>query len=93
MDAEIEKSGQYLRDLQDEIEQKTLRVKELDLCLTLERDRGKEIETKLKVVLELRERDTHLHLRQLGETGAELRRARTDTDRVRILQTQLELKQ
>ena len=93
IDDQIEKSGQYLRDLQDEIERKTLRVKELDLCLTQERDRAKETETKLKVVLELRERDTHLHLRQLGETDAELRRARTDTERVRILQTQLELKQ
>ena len=93
MDDEIEKSGQYLCDLHDDIERKALRIKELDRCLTQERDRAKEIETKLRVVLELRERDTHRHLRQMGETDTDLRRARTDAERVRILQTQLELKQ
>ncbi len=58
-----------------------------------EKDRCRELETKLKVVLELRERDAHLHIRQMGQTDAELRKARTDTERVRILQQQLELKQ
>lgn len=82
-----------MRDLQHELEEKTSRIKELDLLLKQERDRAKEMETKLKVVLELRERDAHLHIRQLGQTDAELRKARNDTERVRILQQQLDLKQ
>ena len=68
-------------------------MNELDVLLKQERDRCKEMETKLKVVLELRERDAHLHIRQLGQTDAELRKARNDTERVRILQQQLDLKQ
>ncbi len=82
-----------MRDLHTEIEDKARRVKELDALLNQEKDRCRELETKLKVVLELRERDAHLHIRQLGQTDAELRKARTDTERVRILQQQLELKQ
>ena len=82
-----------MRDLQHEIQEKTSRIKELDSLLKQERDRAKEMETKLKVVLELRERDAHLHIRQLGQTDAELRKARNDTERVRILQQQLDLKQ
>ena len=75
------------------IEEKLQRLKELHGLLNQERIRCRELETKLKVVLELRERDAHLHIRQLGQTDAELRKARTDTERVRILQQQLELKQ
>lgn len=82
-----------MRDLHAEIEEKTRRVKELDALLNQEKDRCRELETKLKVVLELRERDAHLHIRQLGQTDAELRKARNDTERVRILQQQLEFKQ
>lgn len=69
------------------------RIKELDQLLNQEKDRCKEIEAKLKIILELRERDAHLHIRQIGIADTELRRARTDSDRVRILQQQLELKQ
>ncbi|CAF0886914.1 unnamed protein product [Adineta ricciae] len=93
VDNDLEKSNQHMRDLQHEIEEKTSRIKELDSLLKQEGDRAKEMETKLKVVLELRERDAHLHIRQLGQTDAELRKARNDTERVRILQQQLDLKQ
>jgi hypothetical protein len=93
IDNDIEKSTKHIHNLHGEIDEKTRRIKELDLLLNQEKDRCREIETKLKVVLELRERDAHLHIRQLGQTDAELRKARTDTDRVRILQQQLELKQ
>ena len=90
---DVEKANQHMRDLHSEIDEKTHRIKELDSLLNQEKDRCRELETKLKVVLELRERDAHLHIRQLGQTDAELRKARTDTERVRILQQQLELKQ
>ncbi|CAF4484310.1 unnamed protein product [Rotaria sp. Silwood1] len=90
---DIEKANQHMRSLHSEIDEKTRRIKELDALLNQEKDHCKELETKLKVVLELRERDAHLHIRQLGQTDAELRKARTDTERVRILQQQLELKQ
>ncbi|CAF1107005.1 unnamed protein product [Rotaria sordida] len=93
IDNDIKKSNQHMRDLHNEIDIKTYRIKELDVLLQQEKNRCKEIETKLKVVLELRERDTHLHIRQLGQTDAELRKARTDTERIRILQQQLEFKQ
>ena len=93
IDDDLEKSNQHIRDLHHDIDEKTRRLKELDVLFKQEKDRCKEIETKLKVVLELRERDAHLHIRQLGQTDAELRKARTDTERVRILQQQLELKQ
>ena len=82
-----------MRQLHAEIDEKTRRVKELDALLNQEKERCREMETKLKVVLELRERDAHLHIRQMGQTDAELRKARNDTERVRILQQQLELKQ
>ncbi|CAF2885569.1 unnamed protein product [Rotaria sp. Silwood2] len=90
---DIEKANQHMRNLHAEIDEKTRRIKELDSLLNQEKDHCKELETKLKVVLELRERDAHLHIRQLGQTDAELRKARTDTERVRILQQQLEFKQ
>ncbi|UJR22902.1 hypothetical protein I4U23_025930 [Adineta vaga] len=93
VDNDLEKSNQHIRNLHHEIDEKTNRIKELDLLLKQEKDRAKEMETKLKVVLELRERDAHLHIRQLGQTDAELRKARNDTERVRILQQQLDLKQ
>ena len=93
IDNDIEKASQHMRSLHSEIDEKTCRVKELDSLLNQEKDRCRELETKLKVVLELRERDAHLHIRQLGQTDAELRKARTDTKRVRILQQELELKQ
>jgi hypothetical protein len=93
IDNDIEMANQRMRDLHAVIEEKTRRVKELDTLLNQEKDRCRELETKLKVVLELRERDAHLHVRQSGQTDAELRKARTDTERVRILQQQLELKQ
>ncbi|CAF1208086.1 unnamed protein product [Adineta ricciae] len=93
IDDDVEKANQHLRDLHCEIDEKTRRIKELDLLLNQERDRCRELETKLKVVLELRERDAHLHIRQLGQTDAELRKARNDTERVRILQQQLQLKE
>jgi len=93
IDNDIQKSNQHIHDLHSEINEKTRRIKELDLLFKQEKDRCKEIETKLKIVLELRERDAHLHIRQLGQTDAELRKARTDTERIRILQHQLELKQ
>ncbi|CAF4112772.1 unnamed protein product, partial [Adineta steineri] len=93
IDNDCEKSNQHIRDLHKEVDEKTAQIKEFDVLLKQERDRCREIETKLKVVLELRERDAHLHIRQLGQTDAELRKARTDTERVRILQQQLELKQ
>ena len=82
-----------MRQLHSDIEEKARRIKELDTLLNQEKDRCREFETKLKVILELRERDAHLHIRQLGQSDAELRKARTDTERVRILQQQLELKQ
>ncbi|CAF3283960.1 unnamed protein product [Rotaria socialis] len=90
---DIEKANQHMRNLHIEIDEKTRRIKELDALLNQEKDHCRELETKLKVVLELRERDAHLHIRQLGQTDAELRKARTDTERVRILQQQLDLKQ
>ncbi|CAF4196018.1 unnamed protein product [Rotaria sp. Silwood2] len=93
IDNDIKKSNQHIRDLHHEIDIKTCRIKELDLLFKQEKDRCKEIETKLKVILELREHDTHLHIRQLGQTDAELRKARTDTERIRILQQHLEFKQ
>ncbi|UJR26027.1 hypothetical protein I4U23_007373 [Adineta vaga] len=93
IDDDVEKANQHLRDLHSEVEEKTRRIKDLDSLLNQERDRCRELETKLKVVLELRERDAHLHIRQLGQTDAELRKARTDTERVRILQQQLHLKE
>ncbi len=93
IDNDIQKSTQHIHDLHTQINEKTSRIKELEILFKQEKDHSKEIETKLKVVLELRERDTHLHIRQLGQTDAELRRARTDTERVRILQQQHELKQ
>jgi len=93
IDNDIQKSNQHIHDLHSQINEKTVRIKELENLFKQEKDHSKEIETKLKVVLELRERDAHLHIRQLGQTDAELRRARTDTERVRILQQQLELKQ
>ncbi|CAF4409120.1 unnamed protein product, partial [Adineta steineri] len=82
IDNDVEKANQHMRDLHSEIDEKTRRIKELDLLLNQEKDRCREVETKLKVVLELRERDAHLHIRQLGQTDAELRKARTDTERV-----------
>jgi chromosome segregation ATPase len=93
IDNDVEKANQHMRELHKEIDEKTRRIKDLDSLLNQEKDRYREMETKLKVVLELRERDAHLHIRQLGQTDAELRKARTDTERVRILQQQLELKQ
>lgn len=93
IDEDIKKSKQQMEELHAELEVKTRRVKELEIQCKQEKDRCREMETKLKVVLELRERDAHLHIRQLGQTDAELRKARTDTDRVRILQQQLDLKQ
>lgn len=93
IDNDIKKSQQHLEDLHSDLETKTCRVKELEVQCKQEKDRCREMETKLKVVLELRERDAHLHIRQLGQTDAELRKARTDTDRVRILQQQLDFKQ
>lgn len=93
IDEDINKSKQHFEELQAELEGKTRRVKELEMQCKQEKDRCREMETKLKVVLELRERDAHLHIRQLGQTDAELRKARTDADRVRILQQQLDLKQ
>jgi hypothetical protein len=92
IDNDIKKSNQHIHDLHSEIDEKTRRIKEIDILLKQEKDHCREIETKLKVVLELRERDAHLHIRQLGQTDAELRKARTDADRVRIQQQQLELK-
>lgn len=82
-----------MRQLHDQLEEKNRRIKDLETSLNHEKDRFREMETKLKVVLELRERDAHLHIRQLGQTDAELRKARNDTERVRILTNQLELKQ
>ena len=93
IDNDIEKANQHMRSLHSEIDEKTRRIKELDSLLKQEKDRCREVETKLKIVLELRERDAHLHIRQLGQTDAELRKARTDTERVRILQQELEFKQ
>ena len=93
IDQDIEKSTQHFQDLHSEIADNTGRMNEMENSLKQAKDRCREMETKLKVVLELRERDAHLHIRQLGQTDAELRRARTDTDRVRILQQQLDLKQ
>ncbi|CAF0804770.1 unnamed protein product [Didymodactylos carnosus] len=93
IDMDVEKASKHVQELNDDIEQRNKHVKELDMQLHQEKERCKELETKLKVVLELRERDAHLHIRQLGQTDAELRKARTDGDRVRILQQQLELKQ
>lgn len=93
IDDDVEKANQHLRDLHVDLEEKTRRIKELDALLNQEKERCRELETKLKVVLELRERDAHLHIRQLGQTDAELRKARTDTERVRILQQQLQLKE
>jgi peptidoglycan hydrolase CwlO-like protein len=90
---DVEKANQHMRDLHSEIEEKARRIKELDSLVNQEKEHCRELETKLKVVLELRERDAHLHIRQLGQTDSELRKARTDTERVRILQQQLELKQ
>jgi hypothetical protein len=93
IDYDIQKSNQHIHDLHSQIDEKTRRIKELEILFKQEKDHCKEIETKLKVILELREHDTHLHIRQLGQTSAELRKARTDTDRVRLLQQQLDLKQ
>lgn len=93
IDNDVEKANQHMRQLHADLDEKSRRIKELDTFLNQEKDRCREMETKLKVVLELRERDAHLHIRQLGQTDAELRKARTDTERVRILQQQLELKQ
>ena len=93
IDNDVEKAKQHMRQLHTDLDEKSRRIKELDSLLNQEKDRCREMETKLKVVLELRERDAHLHIRQLGQTDAELRKARTDTERVRILQQQLELKQ
>ncbi len=93
IDNDVEKANQHMRDLHSEIDEKTRRIKDLDSLLNQEKDRCRELETKLKVILELRERDAHIHIRQLGQTDAELRKARTDTERVKILQNQLELKQ
>jgi len=90
---DVEKANQHMRDLHSEIEEKTRRIKELDSLVNQEKEHCRELETKLKVVLELRERDAHLHIRQLGQTDSELRKARTDTERVAILQQKLELKQ
>ena len=93
IDHDVEKASQRTRDLYDELDTKTRRIAALDLLLNEEKHRTREIETKLKVILELRERDTHLHIRQLGQTDAELRKARTDTERVQILHQQIELQQ
>ena len=93
IDNDVEKANQRIRDLHSEIDEKTRRIKDLNLLLYQEKDRCRELETKLKVILELREHDTHMHIRQIGQTDAELRTARTDTERVKILQNQLELKQ
>ncbi len=93
IDNDIQKSTQHIHNLHSEIIEKTHRIKELEILFKQEKDHCREIETKLKVVLELRERDAHLHIRQLGQTDAELRKARNDTERIRILQQQLELKQ
>ncbi|CAF4970916.1 unnamed protein product, partial [Rotaria sp. Silwood1] len=92
IDNDIEKANQHMRHLLAELDEKTRRIKELDLLLNQEKDHCKELETKLKVVLELRECDAHLYIRQLAQTDAELRKARRDTERVRILQQQLEFK-
>lgn len=93
IDNDVEKANEHMRQLHNELNEKTRRIKDLDNLLNQEKDRCREMETKLKVVLELRERDAHLHIRQLGQTDAELRKARNDTERVRILQQQLDLKQ
>ena len=93
IDLDVEKASQRTRDLYDELDTKTRRIAELDIQLNEEKHRTREIETKLKIILELRERDTHLHIRQLGQTDAELRKARTDTERVQILHQQIELQQ
>ncbi|CAM2714606.1 unnamed protein product [Rotaria socialis] len=93
IDSDAKKSNQRIHDLHNDINMKTHRLKELELLLNQEKERCKEVETKLKIVLELRERDTHLHVRQFGQIDGQLRKARTDTERVHILQQQLELRQ
>lgn len=92
VDNDIKKSKQQFHDLQNELDMKNRRIKEFDLLLRQEQDRCKEMETKLKIILELREHDTHVHVRQLGQTDVELRKARTDAERIHILQKQLQLK-
>ncbi|CAF1613175.1 unnamed protein product, partial [Didymodactylos carnosus] len=91
IDADAEKATIHTKELYDDIEERNKRIKELNVHL--KKEHCKELETKLKVILELRERDAHLHIRQLGQSDAELRKARTDTDRIKILQQQLEFKQ
>ena len=93
IDNDVKRSGQRIRNLHHEIDEKAHRIKELELLFKHESDRCREIETKLKVVLELREHDSHLQIRQLGRTDTELRKARTDSERARILQQQVEFKQ
>ncbi|CAF4541042.1 unnamed protein product, partial [Didymodactylos carnosus] len=92
IDADAEKATIHTKELYDDIEERNKRIKELNVHLNQEKEHCKELETKLKVILELRERDAHLHIRQLGQSDAELRKARTDTDRIKILQQQLEFK-
>ena len=82
-----------MQNIDSKVAEKLRRIKELDALLYKEKNRCRELETKLKVVVELKERDAHLHIQQLGQTDAEFRKARTDTERVRILQQQLDLKQ
>jgi hypothetical protein len=93
IDNDVEKANQHMRDLHSEIKEKTRRIKDLDTLFNQEKDRCRELETKLKVVLELRERDAHRHNQKIGQTDVELRKSRTDSERVQILQQQLELKQ
>jgi len=93
IEQDIEKSAEHLRDLHAENIEKANRIKQLEESIKQEQIRCRDFETKLKVILELRERDAQLHIRQLGQTDAELRKARTDSDRVRILQQQFDLKQ
>ena len=93
IDDKVLKSNQYLVNLHREINKKTDHIKELDLLLKQENDRRREIETKLKTILELREHDTHLHVRQLGRVNVELCKAKTDAERIHILKQQIVFKQ
>lgn len=84
-------SFESLSNFYDELEKKMSRISELKKLLNDEQKRSKELETKLKMIIELRERDTQLHLRQLTESEGQWRRAKTDTERLEIVQNELRL--
>lgn len=79
----IEKNDESFRHVFEQLEEQ----------LRLETQRRRDFQMKLNVILELRERDAQIHLRQIGNFDSQWRQAKNDVERLQIVQTQLKLRE